>query len=326
MTFRREILAEGVEVYLGDCLEVLPTLGKFDACVTDPPYGVLDEEWDDMDEQELSRFTMSWLAQVRAHSDTGVFFFGERTRQTISPLLHSIFPVVRQVIWNKGGGNIADDGLFYSYESAYFCHPVRTWSVVEPKTLAVASLIRQGRERAGLSRGGVDMVIRGKKTGLCYRWEEACCLPTEEQSVPLKALLNLGEDFDSAIAEARYSRDNVVALAQAQTAKNAAKFTDVLSFPVPTRKQHPTEKPVPLMRCLVEVAAESGATVLDPFMGSGTTGVAAVGTGRSFTGIEREPKFFDIACKRIEASLRQADLFISQPTAQQLSILDGDAA
>ncbi|MBJ7502378.1 MAG: hypothetical protein JHC57_21680, partial [Sphingopyxis sp.] len=48
----------------------------------------------------------------------------------------------------------------------------------------------------------------------------------------------------------------------------------------------------------------------DPFMGSGTTGVAAVQMGRDFIGIEREPKYFDIACKRIEDAQRQGDLFL----------------
>ena len=52
-------------------------------------------------------------------------------------------------------------------------------------------------------------------------------------------------------------------------------------------------------------------TILDTFMGSGTTGVAAVQMGRSFIGIEREPKYFDIACKRIEDAQRQTDLFIT---------------
>jgi DNA modification methylase len=52
-------------------------------------------------------------------------------------------------------------------------------------------------------------------------------------------------------------------------------------------------------------------SILDPFMGSGTTGVAAVQMGRKFIGIEREPKYFDIACKRIEDAQKQGDLFIS---------------
>jgi DNA modification methylase len=51
-------------------------------------------------------------------------------------------------------------------------------------------------------------------------------------------------------------------------------------------------------------------TILDPFMGSGTTGVAAVQMGRSFIGIERERKYFDIACKRIEDAQRQGDFFV----------------
>ena len=56
-------------------------------------------------------------------------------------------------------------------------------------------------------------------------------------------------------------------------------------------------------------------TILDPFMGSGTTGVAAVQMGRDFIGIEREPKYFDIACKRIADAQRQGDLFIGGAAA-----------
>ena len=72
---------------------------------------------------------------------------------------------------------------------------------------------------------------------------------------------------------------------------------------------HPTQKPVALMKwCLGFMPAAK--TILDPFMGSGTTGVAAVQMGRNFIGIEREQKYFDIACKRIEDAERQGDLFI----------------
>ena len=71
---------------------------------------------------------------------------------------------------------------------------------------------------------------------------------------------------------------------------------------------HPTQKPVSLMRQLI--SETKGQAILDPFMGSGTTGVAAVQMGRDFIGIEREPKYFDIACRRIEQAQRQGDLFI----------------
>lgn len=75
------------------------------------------------------------------------------------------------------------------------------------------------------------------------------------------------------------------------------------------RVAHPTQKPLALMRWCVERANSKDETILDPFMGSGTTGVAAVQMGRQFIGIEREPKYFDIACKRIEDAQRMGDMF-----------------
>lgn len=73
-------------------------------------------------------------------------------------------------------------------------------------------------------------------------------------------------------------------------------------------KEHPTQKPIALMEwCLGFLSPDLSIT--DPFMGSGTTGVAAVKLGRRFTGIEIEPKYFDIACRRIEHATRQHNLF-----------------
>jgi len=84
-------------------------------------------------------------------------------------------------------------------------------------------------------------------------------------------------------------------------------------------KQHPTQKPLPLMLWCIEQAGNSQ-TILDPFMGSGTTGVAAIQMGRQFIGIEREPKYFDIACERIENALRQQPLFPQQIIYDQISL------
>jgi DNA modification methylase len=74
---------------------------------------------------------------------------------------------------------------------------------------------------------------------------------------------------------------------------------------------HPCPKPIKQMKWLVNRGSLAGHVVLDPFMGSGTTGVACHRLGRKFIGIEIEPKYFDIACKRIEEAQRQGDLFIS---------------
>ena len=92
-------------------------------------------------------------------------------------------------------------------------------------------------------------------------------------------------------------------------------------------RKHPTQKPIVLMEWCLGFLPDAR-TILDPFMGSGTTGVAAVQRGRKFIGIEREPKYFDIACKRIEDAQRQGDMFIEKPNpakAVQPDLLNGEA-
>jgi site-specific DNA-methyltransferase (adenine-specific) len=88
--------------------------------------------------------------------------------------------------------------------------------------------------------------------------------------------------------------------------------------------EHPTEKPVPLMRELVALYTNHGQTILDPFMGSGTTGVACALLGRRFVGIEMDERWFDLACKRIEKTYAQPDMFIEAPSpkAEQMSLLE----
>lgn len=78
---------------------------------------------------------------------------------------------------------------------------------------------------------------------------------------------------------------------------------------------HPCPKPLPFMKWMVNKGSLEGETILDPFMGSGTTGVAALQLGRKFIGIELDPKYFNLACRRIEDAQRQKILF--QPKHKQ---------
>lgn len=77
-------------------------------------------------------------------------------------------------------------------------------------------------------------------------------------------------------------------------------------------KHHPTQKPIKLMQWCLEFLPNAH-IILDPFMGSGTTGVACVKLGRRFIGIELDPGYFDIACERIRKAYDQPDLFVSDP-------------
>ncbi len=87
-------------------------------------------------------------------------------------------------------------------------------------------------------------------------------------------------------------------------------------------KSHPTQKPVQLMEwCLTHVPEAK--IVLDPYMGSGTTGVACVKAGRKFIGIEIDLGYFDIACSRIRAAYAQPDMFVETlPKPEQFSMLE----
>ena len=79
---------------------------------------------------------------------------------------------------------------------------------------------------------------------------------------------------------------------------------------------HPTEKPEKLLERIILIGSQEGDTVLDPFMGSGTTGVVAKRFGRNFVGIEIDESYFEIATTRIDNAVREKDLFsISKPTS-----------
>jgi len=72
---------------------------------------------------------------------------------------------------------------------------------------------------------------------------------------------------------------------------------------------HPCPKPLKMMEWLVDRVSLEGEVVFDPFMGSGTTGVACVNTGRGFVGVEIEPRYFEVACERVSAAYSQGRLF-----------------
>lgn len=208
-------------LYLGDCLEVLPTLGKVDAVVTDPPYGTRVTEWD----LPMSPATVS---EVMAHCDGYSAWFYSNTR--LADILNAIRATGRDA-----------------------------WVMPWLKTNAM------GFERR-FAPQWVPIVVG--YTGSLPFWGQ-----------------------------------------------------DVVHCPIiPQDVGHPTPKPIPVTQWLVDRCG--GTIILDPFMGSGTTGVACVNLGRKFIGIERHEPYFDIACRRIEEAYRQPRLFAEpKPKATQEALL-----
>jgi DNA modification methylase len=98
-------------------------------------------------------------------------------------------------------------------------------------------------------------------------------------------------------------------------------YTGKVVKDVMAQNVHPTVKPIEVMRRLIRLVSRPGHTIIDPFLGSGTTGVAAVLEGRNFIGIEREPDYFEIAKTRIESALAEVSRnsgngHTSRPSAQ----------
>lgn len=108
----------------------------------------------------------------------------------------------------------------------------------------------------------------------------------------------------------RYNHEAVAVFRQGDApTPPAAIFSTLHGFCAPV--DHPHLRPVDVLAEMVTFAARAGQSVLDPFMGTGTTGVACAKLGRRFVGVEIEPKYFDMACRRIEAAGRHADLFVT---------------
>jgi site-specific DNA-methyltransferase (adenine-specific) len=91
----------------------------------------------------------------------------------------------------------------------------------------------------------------------------------------------------------------------------------------PAKPCHPTEKPVPLMKELVRLFTNPGDVIFDPFMGSGSTGVAALELGRRFIGVEKNPEYFALATRRVREALAQNVLL---PESDRMPTLFGGAS
>lgn len=220
-------------LYLGDCLDILPTLGPVDAVVTDPPYGVgiaYGEGYNDKRKDYWKWFTDA-VEQIRETCPLVAFTHRNEALRHLSG-----WDWVG--VWNKPGSfgsRIGNSFILPHWEPIFFYGIHRRG--VHSKYLA--DVLTENPEPA---RAGHNGMGREKWT-------------TEGNG------------------------------------------------------RHPCPKPLGLMSKLVETMVEFGETVLDPFMGSGTTGVACARLGRKFIGIEIEPKYFDIACKRISREYEQLKLF-----------------
>ena len=213
-------------LYLGDCMDILPTLDKVDAVITDPPYGI--------------------------GADKGK----------------------KGAIPFKGGKPV---------EMAW--HPENTWDKERPKKEIFDLMIKKSDK--SIIWGGNYFADWLSPQGKWLWWDKCQTMPT-------------------------YGDGELAWTNLSGTTPKKFTWANNKIFADRTVRHHPTQKPLELMAWCIEQAGNPE-TILDPFMGSGTTGVAAIQLGRKFIGIEREPKYFEIACKRIEQAVAQGQLFEPEP-------------
>ena len=235
----------------GDCLEVMPHLGRVDAVVTDPPYGNNNHDGD---------------FNARLNEHRGI---------ESQPIANDGPEAMRRVV---DGMLTAAVGILPSEASACCCFcggggptPVFAWLAnrMDQGGLAFFHSVIWDKRNPGLGqryRRQHEMLMVAHRQGGRIRWGE------ERAPVP-----------------------------------------NIYSEMPPRERMHPNEKPERLMRWVVENHSRTGDLILDPFMGSGTTGVACVKEGRRFIGIELDPGYFDTACKRVAEAVAQPDLFIAPP-------------
>jgi len=220
--FRKEVIGDCV-LYLGDCMDVMPTLGKVDAVVTDPPYGI--------------GYVHSGGGGKLAKSCSfgGVKIHGDD--KTFDPVPFLNFDKV--VLF--GANHFADK-----------LPPSSGW------------------------------LIWDKRDGICSNDQADCEIAWTNLKFPARLIRHL---WNGMLKDSERGISRV----------------------------HPTQKPIAVMEWVIKQVGLPE-TILDPFMGSGTTGVACVKLGRKFIGIELDETYFDIACKRIEEAYKQPDMFIEPPT------------
>lgn len=217
---RIETIAEGVTLYLGDCREILPTLGPIDALVTDPPYGI--------------------GADV-------------------------------------GAGKSADKWGKFSADNR--------WDLEPPAIEFLRLLI--GRTKSAIIWGGNYFELPAS----------SCWLIWDKETAGI-----------TTFADCEVAWTN---LPKAMRLKRHLWSGPYMK--VKEERFHPTQKPLAIMQWCIEQLPATAKSVIDPYLGSGTTGVASVKAGKAFVGVEQDPRFFDVACRRISDAVARPDMFVAPP-------------
>ena len=262
--WRKRVEIGDAVLYLGDCLEVLPTLGPVEMVFTDPPYGHNNNDGDLIHQWEAA------LGRLPSGANPPVGRPIANDGPEANELFRKVLPILKDKLATGGcccccccGGGGGPDPQF------------ARWSLWVDEIFDFKQMVVWDKGPMGMGwhyRRSYETVLVGMKPGGPCKWY----------------------DTSSRI-------ENIIRPEQVRRI-------------IPQADDHPTVKPVELGAYFIRLHSQQGEAVLDPFMGSGTTGVACARLGRRFIGIEIEEKYFDIACKRIAREYAQLKLFPPEPS------------
>lgn len=249
---QKQEFSDGIVLYCGDCLEIMPSLDlTVDMVLNDPPYGTTKNHWDCVVPYEEMWANLNRLAKINA----AMCFFSAQPFAT---------------------------DLIQSNRAAF------RYDLVWEKTLAVGFL------------NANRMPLRNHELILMFYRELPDYFPQKTAGTPYVSTGRSGSHSTN------YGKFDPIPIHNESGDRHPV---SVWKCSIDSDRQHPTQKPVPLLKRLILSYTQEGEMVLDFTMGSGSAAVACVETKRKFVGIEREAKYFDIACERVERAAAQGVLF-----------------
>ena len=319
-------------LYLGDCLEILPTLGRVDAVITDPPYNMGKAKWDKI--PDYINWCGKWIKECeRVLKDNGSFYFWHNDMVQIALLMEWIRTNTRFVfnsfcVWDKG------DFRALAWKNPSEANNLRSWFITCEYCLFYTFQDETGLDKIlplcfnpylnymtdeknaiGWDNNQFNKYLNYKSIASHWFWQdESYSKQPQPRFIGKNDYLKLQstgyfrreyEDLRREYEDLRRGYDGLRYIHNLDANHNNVWKSKERN----NGKQHPTQKPLDLMERIVKTSSKENGVILDPFMGSGTTGVACANLGRKFIGIEIEEKYFDIACKRIETAYSQPRLF-----------------
>lgn len=326
-----EVINDKYKLYQGDCLEVMKNIPSksINLVLMDPPYNIGKDKWDKWNTvDEYVEFMGKVFLQIqRVLKDNGSFYFFHNDFLQIVELQNWInkntnFIFKQLLVWNKRFKGASNKGFldgFIEVENLrnyqkmaeyclYYTFQDETGSSAVNNFKTLRDYFKYIQIETGLNKKQIINKI-GQRADHCFRhssiqWD----LPTAETYNELIKVFNIDkyEGFKT-YEELRKEYENL-----RYTYNNQKIHHSVMNYEIAKKQGHMTPKPVDLLEYIIKTSSNEDEVVLDCFMGSGSTGVACLYTGRKFVGIEKEEKYFNISKERLKdakLNARQKKLF-----------------